>query len=779
MSLQSSFIGGYSNGSGLETDKKPFLLPDQAFQTLQNAYVWRDRVKKREGLKFLGRLRRVLTIAAMGNISAVGAGTFSFNIFTGLGLLATEPNAQIEPGNITNITITIGAPISQALTDTVGTGVLTITGAGPITSGYINYATGVLTLTFSGAALASAALITAAYYPCFPVMGISQQEVPAINDETTIFFDQKYAYVFSGNSFIELPSTAPTTWDAQDFNFFWTANYRGVTPDVRLFFATNDRVTAANPIRYYDGVTWTTLQPLVDATNTLWQALLIIPYYGRLLALNTYEGLTASGIAGAKNFFARCRFSQVGDPTAADAWRSDQFGKGGFIDAPTNEAIVSATFFKNTLVVGFEKSTWQLRYVGEYGLPFIWERISSDFGTESTFSSVIFDEGVLSVADKGIVSSNSITVKRIDEVIPDLVYEFKNEQQGTDRIWGVRDFQKEVVYWNYADANFLTAGTTSTKKKYPNRVLVYNYRNNTFAIFRDNVTAFGTFQLKNNVTWARTDILWGDYNQLWQDIDVVAFPAIVSGNQEGFVHFYSASQQVLDDPSLSIKNVTISGSTPTQTVSLTIINHNLENGDILYIQSMKYIDSVTHLPVTSSLNNSLFAVQVVDIDNVNLFKWITTVTPHQYVNKFAITPISGIYLGGGTATLFPRMDIQTKDFNPYQAQNMQMKLSSVGFLVDATQTGEFTVQLYINSSPAAIGNVITDNNETESYLPSPYFTSTSEYAWHMFYATSIAQYINLKITYDDDLMNTLSTHRQPFVLNAMNVFHRPGGKLIF
>ena len=42
--LQSFSIVGSS--VGLELDKKPFLLPDQAFPVLKNAYVWRDRVVK-------------------------------------------------------------------------------------------------------------------------------------------------------------------------------------------------------------------------------------------------------------------------------------------------------------------------------------------------------------------------------------------------------------------------------------------------------------------------------------------------------------------------------------------------------------------------------------------------------------------------------------------------------------------------------------------------------------------------------------------------------------
>jgi hypothetical protein len=51
MSLQPYYIEGYQNG--LQQDRKPFLLLDTAFPTLENAYVWRERLKKREGLQLV------------------------------------------------------------------------------------------------------------------------------------------------------------------------------------------------------------------------------------------------------------------------------------------------------------------------------------------------------------------------------------------------------------------------------------------------------------------------------------------------------------------------------------------------------------------------------------------------------------------------------------------------------------------------------------------------------------------------------------------------------
>ena len=771
-SLTPIYIAGINQG--LTLDKKPFLLPEQAFPVLENAYVWRERVKKRQGNELLGRLRRVLTTQAMGNISAVGAGTFTFNIFTGLNVLVTEPNAQIELGSITPISIAIGAPINQTLTDALGTGVMTVVGAGPVTAANINYSTGDLSITFSGAAAASAATFTGAYYPSLTVMGIDDREIPAINDEQTIFLDTKYAYIHSGTGFQEfIPGT---TWAGSDSDFFWSTNYRGILPSDRIFFVTNFVNDAFDPMRYVDTAgAWQTFAPgVAGATSTtadtvfMFQAKLLIPYYGRLLAFNTWEG---TSIGTSVNIFNRCRFSQVGNPLqqtvvgppfVGGAWRSDVFGKGGFVDAPTNEAITSVKFFKNTLLVGFERSRWQLRYVGEYGLPFIWERVSADFGTESTFSEILFDDFILSVGDRAIVAATDVSTRRIDEAIPDLVFTFSNTQGGLERVNGIRDYQRELVFWAYND--------WESENKFPNTVLVYNYRNNTFATFRDNVTFFGTFQPETNVTWDSLDVFWDDMEQTWDDADQQAlFPRIVSGNQQGYIQYFGYTTQ--DQPSLSINNIDFTVSPNV----ITVPNHNMKPFDVIYLTGLTY--SATP---SADLNNRIFQANpvylagVLQPDLIALAYWTGT--------QYADTPASAAsdYIGGGQVSLFPLLNVQTKDINPFKEQGLNVKLSYIDFLTDATPSAVMTIVVYINTSTAAIGNLLVGNKDVETYLTTAnnFYVPGSDYAWHRFFATLSGQFFSFSMTYSDALMNDLATHQQDWILNAITLNVRPGGRQV-
>ena len=797
-----------SFNSGLTKDKKPFLLIDDAFQQIKNAYTWRGSVKKREGVKLVGRLRRCITPAVTLTNQASGTTYSVTNIFADLafGLNATEPNAEIEPGGVT---VTVGALV---FTDDSSDGVLVEASA--LGTGTINYATGELNLAFSPGIGATNVDVTFCYFPSLPAMGISKRELASVNVEQTAWFDTKYVYSYDGNDF-SVPST--TTWSGSDSDFFWTENYRGVTPDVRVFFATNNAapaLSANNRIRHTtDLSTWTAFEPAVagtlvtnegfvlevvtpwesysntitmtpiipgtltitvsndaggeivgfrdkvttypdgvltgfpntnsglinyvtgafsldidpakskDSTVTatyqhetsyLFQAKLIVFYYGRLLAFNVYEGLNAGA---ATNIFNRCRFSQTGNPLQQDAWISSTPGKGGFIDAPTNESIVSARFYKNTLIVFFERSTWELRYVGEYGLPFLWERISSDYGSESTFSTVIFDNGVMAVGDKALVSSSGNNVQRMDADIPDQVLSFNNKEGGKERVQGVRDFAKELVYWTYSDGGLA--------KKFPNRVLLYNYKNNTYAIFRDNVTVLGELTTTTGILWD-LPISW-DSDTSWDTIFPGEFPMIISGNAQGWIHWYQypdaetnadATVNMNENESLAIKEITLSASAD---ISLKIINHNLEQNEIIYVAGLLFVDEATDTAVTTSLNDEFYQVTFTDDDNVTLKQWNFTAEQYEGTShdNIAYTPDPAdgdTYMGGGKLALIQNLDIITKDFNPFVETGSHIKMAYTDFMTDATPNSAVSIDLFVNSSFSVKGNILAGNQEVETAI---------------------------------------------------------------
>ena len=269
--------------------------------------------------------------------------------------------------------------------------------------------------------------------------------------------------------------------------------------------------------------------------DRLERGLMIFPYKDRMIVLDTTEG---SGLVEQPQ---RCRYSQNGTvyveapvPSGltfnAQAWRQDIPGRGGFIDAPTEERIISAGFVRDMLIVLFEFSTWRLRYTSNEAIPFVWERVNSQFGAESTYSVIGFDSGILTVGRTGIVISDTNQVRRIDERIPDQVFQITNINNAQRRVQGIRDFQRQVAYWTFPQGD---------DTRFPNRTLVYNYLENCWTIYRQQFTAFGQFRRDDTLTWGTALNTWGEEDSLWASGDLASgFPVVVAGTRLGEVVFF-------------------------------------------------------------------------------------------------------------------------------------------------------------------------------------------------------------------------------------------------
>lgn len=310
--------------------------------------------------------------------------------------------------------------------------------------------------------------------------------------------------------------------------------------------ALNSYVSQPNQdgIRYYGALTngtgWANYNPPIDLNNALAGALLIFPYRGYLVFLNTTEG----NETGTFNYGNRARWTQIGtpyysepvpstpNPQTVDPFtaRDDLFGRGGANDAPTQEVIIGAAFIRDILVVYFERSCWRLRFVNNAQNPFVWERINVELGASSTFSTIPFDKGLMAIGERGIVIADANDVARIDDTIPDQVFEIRIANNGMQRVNGIRTFRTKLNYWTLpSDSN--PTGI------YPDGVLVYNYDTKSWATFDDCFTCFGYFYAFNDMTWADLTQAWSVYDDItWAGGDVsLGYENVLAGNQQGFV----------------------------------------------------------------------------------------------------------------------------------------------------------------------------------------------------------------------------------------------------
>ncbi len=761
--------------TGLQTDQKPWQLMDDAFAVLKNAYVFRSTLRKRFGTVLMGSVEQSRLRIQVGTIGVP---------------LSPVPGASGAIGQM----FSAGA---QLFTVFQANGAMRATGVG---TGVFNTSTGVFAL--AGTGLGAATPIY--WYPALPVMGLTQYEIGAINNHPSFAFDTKFAYKFTPNvGWDRVGVGTLPIWHGTDSQFFWETNWDGITPDIVVLFVTNFNahiglgLVTDDPIWSFDGTNWTPFsyepsaalnptntQPYTVTqtksgtptiiTNYVQQARIIVSFKNRLLLLNTIENNNNNGGATTPitpaNYLTstntqyknRVRYSHNGSPFAANAWLEPNFtydpgtgivvaDGGGFIDATTEEAIVSAEFIKDRLIVYFERSTWELAYTGNEVLPFVWQKINTELGSQATFATVPFDKQVLTVGNTGIHSCNGANVERIDNKIPDNIFEFKVDNDDQLRTCGIRDYRQECVYWSFVQDNETPTQT------FPNQILLYNYRNDSWAYNDDCFTAFGYFEQQTDTTWNSTTLTWGQANFTWSSGVIQAQQRVIlAGTPEGFVLIIDADVS-RNAASMQITTMTLpSAASGVGYVDLTVVNHNLALDDYVAVENTVGIS----LPITT-------IYQVTSILSANS---VTIYAPD----------ISGTYLGGGTLARVSNIEILSKQWNPYVGQDRNFYLSKIDFAVQRTGNGQITVDYYPsstqlsmiqegNASGSIMGNSIL---ETTPYALYP-LEAFQDLLWHPIYFQTSGQFVQIAMYYSPQQISNPSIAWEDFELQALTLYTQP------
>lgn len=810
---------------GIRTDLKPWIIPDDAFAEMYNAYVFRGRVRKRFGSVFTGSGWPSADVASMYSRVGMDLSLLRIALTGGAGVGETDgagAAAGTVPGLVFRVgqRFSIGAEIFEVVA--LGTpGVMTTTGGattrtfdtttgayvfagaaattqiyfypfGNLGSGVTDAITGNVTgfvpgsvfklgqqftiedefytviddtpgpqtmlRTDGGVGACTFDVTTGEYaidgappgfsvyfYPSEPVMGISQFEEGSINDQPSIAWDTQFAYYYTG-SWWELSPSA--LWHGSDSDFFWATTWTGATTSDPVMFATNFNATIGtpgandDPLWAYDGTDWYVFRPYFlpagGAAQTgpfVQSARLIISFHGRLLLLNTVE--QNSGGTVNTHYPSRCRFCHYGSPFTDNAWyETNQADStpayadgGGWLDATTTEAIISAEFQKDRLIVYFEQSTWELAYTGNEVVPFAWYRINSELGADATFSKVSFDRDVLVVGNTGVHACNGSNVARIDQKIPDTVFDMRSANDGRKRVAGIRDFFAEMVYWTYPSP------TTNTDcNTYPDLVLTYNYANQTWAFNEDSITAFGYFEQYGNTT--------PDYRR------------VIAGNQEGFIFLITT----LENKNASVLQITDMEVVAGEVVSLVVGDHNLDYPAFIKVE---YAQGITEL------NGKILQVDSDGTDRIDLIDPV---------------PTAGVYTGGGVISRVSNPRFSTKQWNPYSDKGYNCQLAKIDFLVDKTSNGVISVDYFPSSSTIELGaasvtnlsNYGTGDTSLETYPYALYpVESSQERLWHTLYLQGEGECIQLGFYLNNEQISDVLIAESPFVLHALILYTRP------
>lgn len=747
------FLIGYAdNQTGLQTNVKPWILPDNAYSNLYNCYVFRGRTRKRFGSIWMGTSQLNTRLAYQLDVTMNNTGTVPGIVF-----------AIGQMFSIGNDVFTVNALGTPA----------TLLSTNPAITFTYNTSTGDYVVT---GATASSQIF---FYPATPVMALTQYFIPPSNLNVNLAFDTQFAYEFDAmtNTWGALTS-GTATWTGTDIDLFWTTNYIYEGTSINQLWVTN--FNPADGIRYWDGSTWTTANIQTNSGgDTVLSCRLIIQFHNRLLLFNTIESV--SSVTTSYVNLVRC--SAVGSPTASTAWYSSPAAGQGFaLYAPVAESIKTVQFIKDHLIVYFDKSTFELVYTNNQVAPFVWQQINTELGAEATFSEVPFDRQVYGFDNIGIHICNGSNVERMDEAIPQYAFDISDVNGGRERIYGIRDYYNEVVYWSYRSS------IASSNVYFPNRMLIYNYVNDSWGIFQDSFTCFGYFPYSSQTpgaTWGNTYTAWQDLTILWNSqADATTTPTVetvLAGNQQGYVSVLM--QDMTSNASvLQITDINLSTNT------ITCVNHNLEFNDFVLLSTMN------GLTFTDSNGNVLPTLMVMVTSNS-----ITANSPNTFTfsaldnnlikGQLQAVTITGTYIGGGTAARVSNVQLTTKQFNFYTSADRNCYISRVDFLVDKTSIGQVTVDFLLSSSQ----NSFLSEGIANGSLPGSNVLETSPYAlvpfeqvqdrlWHPVYFYAEGQCIQFNtfmtpIQMFNYVINTNGTIQytanQDFQLHAMVIYAQP------
>lgn len=837
---------------GLRKDTKPWTSPNDSFETLTNAYQWRDRIVRRSGYTKLGRLANGTPVMGLRTYENFGIGLQT--------LIAFDTTDAYQWNGSTFINLPSIMPVTWSGTDyqffytTNYVNAFWATNSKPGLNGWA-------VQLFAGSAGVGAAAtvnVTAAGNTVAVndfVYFLNVTGPPAANN---LVYAIVTAIIVPGTSFtVQVQKVNGLSPDA---GFTFT---NGI-PTSGMVLDSMKTVTGQDGIRYYgilsNGTGWANYNPPIDPNNALVGALLIFAYRGYLVFLNTTEG----NEQGIFNYGNRARWTQIGTPYYSDpvpvfpnqqtvdfnAGRDDLFGRGGANDAPTNEVIVTAGFIRDILVVYFERSTWRLRFVNNAQNPFVWERVNIELGSDCTFSAIPFDKGLMAIGNRGIVISDTNDTSRFDEKIPDEIFNIRQENNGLERVYGIRTFRTKLNYWTFPSSD-------NPNGIYPDKVLVFNYESKNWSFFDDCFTCFGYFyDTGTGLTWGDLPNAWSSYgNVSWNSgVNEVGYEFIVAGNQQGYVlqlQEPTEGNYCINAPSLSISAINnmggtqpavftstnnnlpdetwitltgITGTTSDDGVSLNGRNFKLSNPTLdandfsIYeftpipagsASGTSYTYTISYQNVLAGsiqinigslvftdpgVNGILVEASSLGSGSIDYSTGLVTLafnpailsTP-VYIRVVSLDPLqglspvftTGIYGGGGEIAKISNIDIQTKMFNFFK-NDQRARLSKIDFYVDTTSNGQFTCDIFADSSDVPANTPLLDNPQSNVVLTStnPYQIGQGDETIYRLYADCSLQTAQFRFYLSDAQMAVNAINSSDIDISALMVTMRQGGRLV-
>lgn len=338
------------------------------------------------------------------------------------------------------------------------------------------------------------------------------------------------------------PNTRTYTWSATlagdyftgDYtNFFNWTNWKPTDSSTALLYMTNnvDRITTFDGTNLARPAFFTQFAHIATYTNDIAFALDVKVYKNSFLVIRPT-------LVGASSPEAQTiRSSKPFVPTNL---ASDVSGNGAATVAPTGDWIMSTEFLRDAIVVFFLKSTWLFRFTQSAIEPFRFDKINTSRNTNAPYGSVEYDLQCTSMGNKGLIYCDGNNVDRYDINIIDQFLEI--ESKAFNQCFSLRFDTLNQTWMLYPSNEDAVGGSTQLTSS---RVLLYNFLENTWAVYRRALSCIGQGATVTDLTWASfapgsgsvaDGKTWEEWDYKWNAYQNLSeMPALLGGDQVGFI----------------------------------------------------------------------------------------------------------------------------------------------------------------------------------------------------------------------------------------------------
>lgn len=381
----------------------------------------------------------------------------------------------------------------------------------------------------------------------------------------------------------------------------------------------------------------------------------------------------------------RIRVSGTG--AFGDVFTSDAIGA-GIIDIPADSFISSSDFNRDDLLIFIEDETWVVKYTQNDVIPFALDRIDGTRGSQAPYGTITYLNRTNAYSPLGLILSDGYSVDRSDDKIPDFSYNTVDQNNFKLCFAGSVDRDRDHYLI------FPSSGSSTS-----DQILVTNYEEDNYCIYRIPLSCMGNYIETHEVTW--NDLLqfdsWDQMATVYGNWNSFSFskgtPISIGGGQRGEIVRLNDTET--EDYPVKIRNITVIDGF---TLEVTTDFKSWVEGDFIAFEAVSGM---------TQLNNKQAA--------------ITGTPASNYVFRVAIdTSNFAAYTGGGTASKCIVFDSKTKKFNPFANYDKKVSCGWLYFYVSTTGT-DLTVNQHITNATLSNPCVLTVpghnyNNNTQVFV---------------------------------------------------------------